>query len=369
MSINSINIVCHDITAKGGIERVSTLLANLFSEHGLPVSIYSIYKEFENTTFNLNDNIKVNFSNGGPFPNNIIKKTYLTLKSAIKLKKSIKINNDIIIAQSIRCALICWLAGIGKNTIVCEHFKYGMYGKILTKFRNYVYRKLKCVITLTNTDRNQFIGVGINAQTIPNMCSFKVLKESQTLKSHTMVCVGRLNYQKGFDLLLQALPPVFNKYPNWELEIYGEGEEKEQLEGLLKSLNLNDNVKLKGYSTNVSEILYRSSFFILSSRYEGFPMCLVEAIAHRLPIISFDCPEGPSELLRNDGGLLIENGNIPALTEGIMYMIENPDKRMEYTINSLRNIESLAPEKIYRKWIHTFKDLGYNITQNNYRNA
>lgn len=351
-----ITIVCHDISGKGGIERVTALLSNLFAKNGNSVTIISLYHEYDKLTFYVDSDVKIIYLNQTAYPQTKFKQSLSALLTCIKLRKNLN-GQEIIIGQSTRCAILCWMSGYGQNTVACEHFKYDMYGKIGTLFRDYIYRHLKIIVTLTDKDKIKFNKVGITTTTIPNMCSYIISSKSNTLISKTIISVGRLHYQKGFDLLIRALPPVFVKYPDWNLEIYGEGDEYENLNKTIINLGLQNNVKLKGYTTEISKKLSQSSFFVLSSRYEGFPMCLVEAIAHRLPIISFDCPEGPSVLLRNNGGLLIPNGNTEELTSGIIYLIEHPEERLKYADRCIDNIQPLLPNNIYKQWLNVFKSL------------
>lgn len=353
-----ISIVCHDITAKGGIERVTVELASLFAKKGHNVTVYSLFKEFPSLTFDLDPKVKLQFINDFPYPDthSLFKKTIKTLKSVSKLKKAIS-KEGLIIAQSTRSAVVCYLCGLSNRTIVCEHFKYGMYGKIGSKFRNYVYKHTLKVVTLTDSDRDLFNSNGISAVTIPNPCTFKIKEKTGTLSSKIIVSIGRLHYQKGFDLLLRALKKVIRNHKDWHVNIYGEGEEKDSLIKLSEDLGISDNVHFMGYTSNVSEVLSNASFYVLPSRYEGFPMCLIEAIAHRLPVVAFDCHEGPAVLLKNDAGILVENENIDKLSDAILEMIENPEKRINFSEKALANIKNLNPENIYENWMSLLNSL------------
>jgi glycosyltransferase involved in cell wall biosynthesis len=160
---------------------------------------------------------------------------------------------------------------------------------------------------------------------------------------------------------------VVQKYGDWILNIFGEGEQKKELENLVQKFGLQSNIVLKGYSQNIVKEFSESAFFILSSRYEGFPLVLVEALGLGMPCVAFDCPEGPSQLLEKGGGVLapfdreceIENSagfkkNVENLSESILYMIEHEDFRKECVNHKEVIKKELSPDVIYTKWENCF---------------
>ena len=176
--------------------------------------------------------------------------------------------------------------------------------------------------------------------------------------SKTIITVGRLERQKGYDLLLQALPIVYEKHPDWHVNIFGDGSEREALKKQRAELGLGNFVTFKGYVRNIEQEYAGSAFFVLSSRFEGFPMVLLEAAACGLPIVSFDCPEGPSTLLKNGGGLLVPIGDVGKLGETINLLIENHELRDKLMRQSQELVRLYAPESIYCKWLNLFREYG-----------
>ena len=248
------------------------------------------------------------------------------------------------------------MAGESKDVLGCEHFKYDLYPKPVRALRCFVYSFFKKIIVLTDKDQTKFCKhLSQNkVVTIPNMA---IAKEDfkLDLTSKTIIAVGRLHPQKGFDILISAAKDVFDKYPDWHLNIFGEGKLKDALQSQIQTLGLQRNIFLKGYTDNINGEFAKSAFFVLSSRYEGFPMVLVEAMSLGMPSVAFDCPEGPAQLLAEGGGILVEKENISKLSEAMVYMIEHPDFRQKCSKHREFIKEHLSPKVIYEKWRYVFE--------------
>lgn len=359
-----------DVSLTGGTERVTVNLASLFAEKGHDVTIGSYYHGKENLTYLPSDKVKVKFlDNQGCYdsghPLSRLKRFFNALKAIRKyVKTECCGENSIIISQNFFSNALIWLSGMASKSIGCEHFKYDVYPAPVRFVRNLVYKKFYRIVTLTEKDANRFKR-HLNASKvlfIPNMVA---VKDEITLDpdSSKIIAVGRLAPQKGFDMLIDAMQGVASKHPDWTLDIFGEGKDKAKLQNQIEGCKLESNVFLKGYSKNIVDEFEKSAFFVLSSRYEGFPLVLVEALGLGMPCAAFDCPEGPSVLLEKGGGLLIPfnrdcansraagfSENVSALSQAISYMIENPgfrDKCMEHK-EFIRH--ELSPDVIYKKW-------------------
>ncbi len=145
---------------------------------------------------------------------------------------------------------------------------------------------------------------------------FILSKNYSTLESKSILSIGRFTKQKGFDILISFIAVFFEKNPDWKLTLIGEGPLKNDIEYLVKRKGLENNIKIKEPTNYIEKEYLKSSIYIMTSKYEGFPMVLLEAKAFGLPIIAFDCPTGPSEIIRNgEDGFLIEMFNTKRVFE------------------------------------------------------
>ena len=175
-------------------------------------------------------------------------------------------------------------------------------------------------------------------------------------KGKTIISVGRYSEQKGYDLLIESWKIVAQKHPDWCINIYGEGELKDSLQQQINTANLQQQIKLCQPVTNITKKYLESTFYVMSSRFEGFGLVLMEAMNCGLPCVSFDCPYGPSGIIRHqEDGLLVDNGNIHALAESICYMIENQEKRIEMGKKAKENIQRYSRGSIMAQWESLFQ--------------
>jgi len=138
---------------------------------------------------------------------------------------------------------------------------------------------------------------------------------------------GKLG-QKGFDLLIPAWASAAERHPDWQLRIYGDGVLRRRLEGMIEALELDDRVKLPGATDNMGQAMSEASIFVLSSRYEGFPLILLEAMSKGLACVSFDCPTGPREVVHHgENGLLVPPADVEQLADAIVEVIEDDELR------------------------------------------
>ena len=166
-----------------------------------------------------------------------------------------------------------------------------------------------------------------------------------------ILSVGRLHYQKNFDLLIKAFARS-KASKEARLIIVGDGPLKSYLNRLVSELGLHGRVHLVGKKYNIGDYYAQASMFVLSSRFEGFPNVLIEALYYGLPVISTDCPFGPREII-NQGfnGLLVENENERAMSEAIDRLYYDVELQNRFKINARKSVEHLSPEKIARKWL------------------
>ncbi len=203
---------------------------------------------------------------------------------------------------------------------------WSMLGRIRTRQLVRAVQPLEQLVVLTEADKADWLKAGCTRVTvIPNPCSLDGKKIPMKPRQKTVLAVGRLHEQKGFDLLLRAWKPIAERHPDWTLRIVGEGPKRAALEQQIREQGLQQ-VVLAGRVSDVAAEYMSASLFVLSSRYEGFGMVLSEAMWSGLPCVAFDCPQGPAELLADERGWLVPNGDIDALTAQIEYVITHPDE-------------------------------------------
>lgn len=175
---------------------------------------------------------------------------------------------------------------------------------------------------------------------------------------YNVITMGRLADQKGFDLLIQAFAGIADRFPEWNLIILGEGPLRPALEKLAAQQRLQQRAHLPGNMEQPDTVLQAADLFVLSSRYEGFPNALLEAMACGLPVISFDCPSGPREII-TDGrdGLLIEAGNVQALQEAMQALMGDSDRRRQLAGNAPQVLERFSEQRIKGQWLSLIEDV------------
>lgn len=356
-----------DITHTGGIERVTSNLIYQFSKDrkDIDIDVVSQFKSGDKIWYNFDGcNIKFLSNKNYDAKPHSVERMIKMFSNALSVRKFFKKNKyDLIIAQSFPNVFLLFLSGISMcNVIAAEHVYYDYYSDIFKKIRIYIYKKCRKIIVLTSLDKKCYDAHCKSEHTvlIPNPVIVPYYSNSP-LENKQAIAMGRIQHQKGFDTLIDAFVMVHEKHPDWVVNIYGDGNDKEKIAKYITDKGMDNIVILKGRTDNVPGVMEDASFFILSSRFEGFGMVIAEAMSQGLPAVSFDCPTGPSDIIKtNVNGILVENQNIKALADAICYMIEHPYERKEMGKRALNSVKDFSGESVAQKWYKLFEEIERN---------
>ncbi|GAA0820086.1 glycosyltransferase family 4 protein [Streptosporangium amethystogenes subsp. fukuiense] len=240
-----------------------------------------------------------------------------------------------------------------------EHMNLATHSEAVRSEIGRHYGRLDAVVVLTETDRREYQALlpTTRVERIPNAVG-SVRRTPSGKDDRLVVAAGRLVAQKGFDLLIPAFRQVVDRHPDWRLRIYGTGKKKGQLRALLKEHRLGDNVTLMGRTDRLDEELARASFYVLSSRFEGLPMVMIEAMTHGLPVVAFDCPTGPADVLTPEvDGLLVPSRDVDALAAAMIRLIEDRELRRRMGTAAAVAAHDYTPEVVMPLWEKLFAEL------------
>ena len=357
-------ITITDITTWGGVERITLLLAKALIEKGHTVSILSLFKKHQSLKFDAGS-VKIDYViNSGYTLNSKANNRIIAFKSVVYAYKEIikhidKSTNTIYIAQCFLPAFILWMRGKAKQTIVCEHFKYEIYNPIVCFLRDKIYKRFLQIITLTKEDCDKYKRRLTNVRVIPNISPFSTIKKAN-LMSKRIISVGRLTHQKGYDYLLESIKLMKDNLDGWTFHVYGDGELREQLEKHAKQLRIDNVITFEGFSDNIEKEMLSSSIYVLSSRFEGLPLVLLEAMSCGLPIVSFDCPEGPKSLIGNGAGILVKPESPQDLANALQKLINSYSLRETLSLRSHERSKKYSKASVIALWDNLFHDLLIN---------
>lgn len=249
----------------------------------------------------------------------------------------------------------------GVITVGQEHLHFAHHKPELAQTMRLAYRNLDAVTVLTEADaadyRSALGDSGVRVACIPNPLAESVPQPS-ALDRPLVVAAGRLVKSKGFDHLIKAFAEVVREHPGWQLRIFGAGPEEDRLRKLIHARHLYNNVYLMGATKELDQELAKASMFVLSSRHEGFGMVLAEAMSHGVPVISYDCPQGPREIVTHgEDGLLVPAGDVAGLTAAMNRLVDDPQLRAALGQRAAQSAGRYAMDRIRPRWEELFTEL------------
>ena len=257
--------------------------------------------------------------------------------------------SEVVLATRPAWALLAAAAAPRAIVIAQEHLNFHAHRPALAADVRRRYRDLDALVVLTEGDRADYEGVARRVVRIPNPTP-RSPGGRAALDAPVVVAAGRLTSQKGFDLLIAAFAPLARRHPEWTLRIHGGGPERAALQAQIDAEGVT-NIVLMGPTRQLGEALAEASVFALSSRFEGFGLVILEAMSHGLPVVSFDCPRGPGEIV-TDGrdGTLVPPEDVPALTAALEALIVDPARRRAYGAAALETARAYDGDAIAARW-------------------
>ncbi|KAB8195918.1 glycosyltransferase [Nonomuraea phyllanthi] len=249
--------------------------------------------------------------------------------------------------------------GKGVIRVAQEHMNLAAYHPAVREQIARHYGVFDAIAVLTETSRNEYHALLHDPPIvrIPNAVHMGH-REHSDQSNPVVIAAGRLVPQKGYDMLLDAFAKVSDRFPEWRLRIFGTGPSKDRLQQRLESHDLGDRMRLMGRSDRIHEELAQSSIYALSSRIEGLPMAMIEAMGHALALAAFDCPTGPADLLTpGKDGLLVPPRDVDALAEALARLMGDRELRLRLGAAAAETAHNYTPEVVMPMWEDLFASL------------
>lgn len=348
-----------DSLKPGGSERVASEMANYWAGVGHRVSLITLKKE--PPFYGLKKGVGLEELDVASGSAHLLAGLYHTSRRIRALRDRLKrLNPDVVIGffTDINVLLVLATRGLGMAVILTERNHPGLHHVPLRwkVMRRRVYPLADCLVVQTAGAARWFSHYRVRKAVIPN--PVRQVKATADLSKPYILAVGRLTWQKGFDLLLKAYARS-GLYPRWSLVVVGEGGERKNLEKLASRLGVASGVHMPGLVKNIDHYLGQASFFVLSSRYEGFPNALAEAMSAGLPPVAFDCPYGPAEMIdHRTNGFLVTPGDVESLARNMIDMAGNPGMAKEMGQQAAASVRSRQnPKNIMKQWDELTEEL------------
>ena len=329
----------------GGAERVVSIIANDYAQRGWHVDILMLLSN--ECTYKIESGVTlINLS--GETSSRIARLPYW-LKSIRDYALTRK--PDVVVSFVARINIITQLALKNLNIPILVSERNDPYkdgrGKLVNILTKWLYPKAISVVFQTNRALGYFPSL-TNSCIISNPIEVHAHR-SQTLKDR-IVTIGRLSEQKNQKMLIEAFAKIHHKYPNYTLDIYGEGHLRDSLQQLISELMLDDCVSLKGNVSDIHDQISDAKFFVLSSDYEGLSNALLEAMMMGLPCISTNCAGSDEYIQHEKNGLLVEIGNVSAMAAAMEYMITNPAEASRMGACAKELSQSFKKSNVIKQW-------------------
>jgi GalNAc-alpha-(1->4)-GalNAc-alpha-(1->3)-diNAcBac-PP-undecaprenol alpha-1,4-N-acetyl-D-galactosaminyltransferase len=346
-----------DSLISGGAERVMVVIANKLSEYGYDVSIFS--KARLPSFFVLNESVKLVYPDTVVNYRNTLTILYTRLRLYVSVYRYLKKKRpDVVIPFSTNTngitIIICKLLKL--PVIASEHnnFRLNLKSPPVWFIKRHIYPLADILTVLTERDKDEYYGRFMkNVTVMPNPLGLDPLENHEDIeRGKTILAVGELSrsHQKGFDILLEIFSKLANDYPDWGLVIAGSGDPG-SFSSMISKSGLNKRVFFTGEVSDIQTLMRKCSIYALTSRWEGLPMVLLEAMSQGMACIAFDCYTGPRELINDrTDGILIKDQDIMHFVTELKMLLDDQDWRAYLGRNAVVKSKQYLPDRIVEMW-------------------
>jgi amylovoran biosynthesis glycosyltransferase AmsD len=357
--MKTIYFIINDISMSGGLSRVVLNLYEQFKQnysHKYKIQIISATIQDNHYRKN-NDtiNLQMDLIHGV----HLIKKILWYAKFLYKLNKFLKTNSPHVVVGigTMMNLSLCFYMSKDYLLYGAEHTAYDAHNKLILGIRKYLYKRLDKIISLTKIDEKKYKQLYSDVVTIPNFTSFYTNTNFITNDIKNILYIGRFTSGKGVFELIDIMTRFYKTSKEWTLTMIGEGPFYENILDMIKSKNMEKYIFIKQPTRHIEKEYLNCSIFALASKVEGFPMVLLEAKSYGIPVVSFDCPTGPSDIIKeNEDGFLVPLGDNDIFLERLHLLADNVKLRKSMSLNARKNIYKFHPTKIMKKWEKIFDE-------------
>lgn len=367
--------IVNEINGVSGLERMIVLQANYFFEnfnYKIEIIILDEKSGDRNAYYKLNNKIKTHYLNSN-------KKGILSYFSKIKgINKKLKEILPQIVIVGMNEIFGLYLHNFVNKKYPIIYQRHNTRNINLNRLSNSIKTRFinalkKIIIGKSGKGYDRFVLLSDehrqdwkhldSIDIINNPLILDTKNKQALLENKIVIAVGRQDYVKGYDMLLQSWQKVVRVNPDWKLRIYGKVKKELKLKKLSEELKITENVEFHEHTDDITSAYLEASILAFSSRIEGLPLVIIEAMSLGIPVVSFSCPYGPTTMINHDeDGLLVSPNKIDGLANSINFLIENKDIRIRFGNKAKENIQRFSPERTFSKWKLLFESLVNNAS-------